>query len=54
MKMKKVIRFAYALIASLVICSCSTRNGQIKIGVIQYANQSILDSAVYRRLQTFL
>lgn len=53
MKIKKVIRFAYVLIASLVICSCSTRNGQIKIGVIQYANQSILDSVYHGIEQKF-
>lgn len=51
--MKRLIKFAYVLTVSLVICCCSTRNDQIKIGVIQYANQSILDSVYHGIAQKF-
>ena len=35
------------------MCCCSPRNDKIRVGVIQYANQSILDSVYFGIAQTF-
>ena len=42
--MKMIRNIATILLAAFIISSCNQKNDQIKIGVIQYANQSILDS----------
>lgn len=52
--MKTVVKFTLIQIALLmVLCSCTKHKNRIEIGVIQYANQSILDSVYYGIAQKF-
>lgn len=48
--MKTIKNLSIILLAAFLISSCNQKSDQIRIGVIQYANQSILDS-VYVGIQ---
>lgn len=48
--MKRLRNFGLIILAIVLISSCNQKTDQIKIGIIQYANQSILDS-VYAGIQ---